>query len=101
MAGKKGAAGRIGRAGVGTLLAGVALRRGSAIARRAVERRLTGEEGQGKARRILTGGRFGKSVAAVALVRLATRSVPGALAVGGGLIAKALYDRRRNRTPPE
>ncbi len=30
-----------------------------------------------------------------ALTRLATRSVPGALIVGGGMLAKMLYDRRR------
>ena len=32
-----------------------------------------------------------------ALTRIATRSVPGALVVGGGLLAKTLYDRRRKR----
>jgi hypothetical protein len=29
--------------------------------------------------------------------RIATRSIPGALAVGGVLVAKRLYDRRKNR----
>ncbi len=29
--------------------------------------------------------------------RIATRSIPGALAVGGILIAKKLYDRRKDR----
>ncbi|HEV7233554.1 MAG TPA: hypothetical protein VGN36_04860 [Sphingorhabdus sp.] len=29
--------------------------------------------------------------------RLATRSIPGAALVGGALVAKALYDRRRER----
>jgi hypothetical protein len=29
--------------------------------------------------------------------RIATRSIPGALAVGGALVAKKLYDRRRAR----
>jgi hypothetical protein len=32
-----------------------------------------------------------------AITRIATRSVPGALVVGGGLLAKSLYDRRRKR----
>jgi hypothetical protein len=34
-------------------------------------------------------------IAGAALVRVATRSVPGAIVVGGGLLAKTLYDRRR------
>ena len=29
--------------------------------------------------------------------RIATRSIPGALAVGGALVAKRLYDRRKAR----
>lgn len=35
------------------------------------------------------------AIAGAAITRIATRSVPGAIAVGGGLLAKALYDRRR------
>ncbi len=34
-------------------------------------------------------------LAGAAAVRIATRSVPGAIVVGGGLLAKTLYDRRR------
>lgn len=30
-----------------------------------------------------------------AILRVATRSVPGAILVGGGLLAKALHDRRK------
>ena len=37
---------------------------------------------------------LGGIVGAVA-VRVATRSVPGAIAVGGAVIAKRLYDKRR------
>jgi len=29
--------------------------------------------------------------------RIATRSLPGALLVGGALVAKAVYDRRKNK----
>ncbi|WP_205518138.1 hypothetical protein [Sphingorhabdus sp. Alg239-R122] len=36
---------------------------------------------------------LGASLIGIAALRLATRSVPGALLVSGGLIAKALYDR--------
>ena len=32
-----------------------------------------------------------------AVARIATRSVPGAIMVGGGLLAKTLYDRRQDK----
>ena len=40
---------------------------------------------------------LGQRIAGAALLRVATRSVPGAILVGGGLIAKALHDRRKAR----
>jgi hypothetical protein len=40
---------------------------------------------------------IGRAIAGAAITRIATRSVPGALVVGGGLLAKSLYDRRRAR----
>jgi hypothetical protein len=33
----------------------------------------------------------------IAATRIATRSIPGALAVGGAILAKKLYDRRKAR----
>jgi len=36
-------------------------------------------------------------LAGAALVRIGTRSVPGAILVGGGLLAKTLHDRRKAR----
>ncbi len=36
-------------------------------------------------------------IAAALAVRIATRSVPGALIVGGSLLAKRLYDKRHAR----
>ena len=33
----------------------------------------------------------------IAATRIATRSIPGALLVGGALVAKKLYDSRRKR----
>lgn len=41
-------------------------------------------------------GLFGAGVGLIA-TRLAMRSLPGALLVGGGLVAKHLWDRRRER----
>lgn len=38
-----------------------------------------------------------RRVAHAALVRVATRSVPGAILISGGLIAKALHDRHKAR----
>lgn len=40
---------------------------------------------------------LGMSLISMAAARIATRSVPGALFVGGGLLAKALYDRNSKR----
>ena len=34
-------------------------------------------------------------IAGAALTRVASRSVPGAIVVGGGILAKRLYDRRK------
>ena len=33
----------------------------------------------------------------IAATRIATRSIPGALLVGGALLAKTLYDKRQSR----
>ena len=44
----------------------------------------------GKPKSSITG-----AIAGAVITRLATRSVPGALIVGGGMLAKSLYDRRR------
>ena len=40
-----------------------------------------------------------RALTGAAITRIATRSVPGALVVGAGLLAKSLYDRRRERRP--
>ena len=42
---------------------------------------------------------LGKAAGAVAL-RVATRSVPGAIVVGGAVLAKRLYDRRHAAKTP-
>ena len=48
---------------------------------------------------------FVKWIAAAAVARLAARSIPGALAIGGVVVAKALFDRRNraggDRAAPE
>lgn len=43
---------------------------------------------------------FGGTVMGAIAARVATRSVPGALLVGGALLAKAVYDRRKQKGKP-
>jgi len=40
---------------------------------------------------------LGGKLAGAALLRIATRSVPGAIVITGGLVAKLLHDRRQAR----
>jgi hypothetical protein len=49
----------------------------------------------GKARDIVKGRGIFRTLAGAGIARVATRSVPGALIVGGGMLAKALYDRSK------
>jgi hypothetical protein len=80
-------------------LAGVALRKGRSVARKHIDKRLAAHNLSTADIAKIVGRResFGTRLAAAVLVRLATRSVPGALAVGGGIVAKALLERRRRR----
>jgi hypothetical protein len=87
------------------LLADIALRGGSALLKRAVEAGLLGavgkgsrqNKGTGTVKGTVKGSSLGRNLVGTMLVRVATRSVPGALIVGGGLLAKTLYDRKRSR----
>lgn len=77
------------------LLADIALRAGGALLRRGVETGILGQKfGQKKAGDIVKGRSLTQTLVGTALARVATRSVPGAIVVGGGLLAKTLYDRR-------
>lgn len=79
------------------LIADVALRGGSLLARRAVERGLLGSKYSArKAKSILRGRTFGETLVHSAIARIAMQSVPGAIIVGGSLLAKTLYDRSRS-----
>ena len=80
------------------LLADLALRGGALLARRGIERGLLGRRyASDKARKIIKGRSLGETMLSAAVSRLAMGSVPGAILVGGGLLAKTLYDRRRGR----
>lgn len=81
------------------ILADIALRAGGALLRRGVERGLLGNKtGTAKAKKIIRGRTMGETLIGTALARVATRSVPGAIMVGGGLLAKTLYDRKRGKS---
>lgn len=80
------------------ILADLVLRGGGELLRRVVETNLLGRAvGKGKAQKIIKGGSMGQTLLRTAAIRIATRSVPGAIIVGGGLLAKALYDRKKAR----
>ena len=78
------------------ILADVLLRAGGQLLRRSVETGVLGRQfGKGKAKKIVKGRSMAQTLVGTAIARIATRSVPGAIVIGGGLLAKTLYDRRR------
>jgi len=76
--------------------------KGASLAKSAFEKRL-GRAGYSKKdiRKIVERQGFAKRFAAAAITRLATRSVPGALAVSSGIAAKALWNRRKRTSDEE
>lgn len=86
----------------GEMVVDIAVREGALLARRAVQRNLARAGVTGKrAGRFASGEGFTKRLAAATLAHLAARSVPGTILVGGGLLAKALYELRKSRKAPE
>lgn len=89
--------GQVAESATALLIADIALRGGNKLLRHTVDR-VVGTSGgaaagsSGRRKRSLVGRLIG-----AAAVRLAIRSVPGAIMVGGGLLAKTLYDRKRQR----
>lgn len=84
------------------IIADIALRGGGRLLRNAIEKGLLGVKyPQDKAGKIVSGRSMANTLIATAVARVATRSVPGALLVGGGLIAKTLYDRRKGHAAKE
>jgi hypothetical protein len=74
------------------VLAGIVLRGGSRLLRDVVDRTLHPKGATPGKKRSVT-----QTLVGTTLVRVATRSVPGALVVGGGLLAKTLFDRRHGK----
>ena len=80
------------------LIADLALRGGGQLLRHAIERTVLGAKfTPDKAKKIVKGRSMVQTLLGTAAARIATRSVPGAIVVGGGLLAKALYDRREGK----
>lgn len=80
------------------IIADIALRSAGRLVRHAVERALLSTSHPTKtAEEILAGRSLGQMAVGTLLARVATGSVPGALVVGGGMLAKALYDRSKSR----
>jgi hypothetical protein len=79
------------------VVADAVVRAGQALVRRGVEQQLlrgrTAQTG-----RVLRGRTVKETVIGTVLAEIARRSVPGAILVGGGLLAQALRDQRRART---
>jgi hypothetical protein len=78
------------------ILTDLLLRGGGRLMRQAVEGALLSTKyDKDKAKKIIAGRSMSQTLISTAVARLATRSVPGAILVGGGLLAKMLYDRRQ------
>lgn len=84
------------------IITDIALRGGGRLLRNLVEKNLLGVKyPPEKAKALVTGRGMAQTLIGTAVARVATKSVPGALLVGGGLLAKTLYDRRKGQAARE
>lgn len=72
------------------LLARIVRQNGQTLLDKAVDTLVTHEKADGQHRLSLP-----RKIAGAALMKVATRSVPGAIVVGGFLLAKHLHDRKK------
>ncbi|MDG6078893.1 hypothetical protein E3U23_06765 [Erythrobacter litoralis] len=80
------------------MMADVAIRAGSYVVRRAIEKgMLRGRYGKSTAKDIVKNKSLGATLMSFGLAKLATKNLPGAVIVGGGALAKTLYDRRQSK----
>ncbi len=80
------------------ILTDLLLRGGGQMLRHAVEASLLKTKyDAGKAKKIIAGRSLTQTLVATAVARFATRSVPGMILVGGGTLAKLLYDRSQDK----
>lgn len=84
------------------LVADIGMRAASRLFRRTMEKGLLQLKfSPEKANEVIEGRSLGQTLITVGLARLATKSVPGALLVTGGLIAKSILDRSLSRRQSE
>jgi hypothetical protein len=84
------------------IIADLVLRGGGRLLRNLVERNvLKAKYSPDTAKSIVSGRGMAQTLVSTAIARVATRSVPGAILVGGGLLAKTLYDRRKGAEAKE
>ncbi|OCC23661.1 hypothetical protein MB02_10880 [Croceicoccus estronivorus] len=80
------------------LIGDILMRGGTTLARLAIEKALVRSRYNPQAaKQILASQTLGRRIFSANASRLATRSLPGALLIGTGLMAKALLDRARAR----
>ena len=81
------------------ILTDLLLRAGGQLMRRTIEHALLQTQyDRKKAKHIIKGRTMTQTLVSTAIARFATRSVPGAILVGGGTLAKMLYDRAKSRS---
>ena len=95
-----------------TILAGIAMRAGSTLLKRSVDRGILGAAPEALKSAARAAGvkaaeaaanapkpkrGIGARLLSAAATRIATRSVPGAIVVGGVMLAKTLHNHRKNR----
>lgn len=80
---------------LGLIAADLAVRTGQRLLRRSVQRTVLNDAPIPG--RVIRGKSLGETVVSTVLAEVARRSVPGAILVGGGLIAQALNERRKAR----
>lgn len=80
------------------IMADIAMRVGTYLLRGVVEKGfLRGRYGKDTARDIVDNRSLKQTAASVAVAKVATKSVPGAIAVGSGLALKLLFDASQKR----
>ena len=78
------------------LVTDLALRGGALLARKIIDRRLSGMDyTPQQASQILAGRGLTKAAASAVISRLGFKSLPKSLLIGGVVLAKTLYDRKR------
>lgn len=80
------------------IITDIALRGAGRLTRRFLEKGLLRTRyAKNDADRVVEGRSMAQTLASVAIARVATRSVPGALLVGAGLLGKTLYDMSKGK----